>query len=74
MFYSIIPAEIVFDEWDGKEMEKYFEITYENCQVIVEPLEDNQARIVQLISSDPVDFLNGRVQPGTMIKYTPPLS
>lgn len=72
MFYSIIPAEIVFDEWDGKELEKYTEITYEDCQVIVEPLVDNQARIVQLISSDPADFLNTKVQPGTMIKYTPP--
>lgn len=73
MYYSIIPAEMVFDEWDGKELEKHAEITYENCQVIVQPLEDNQARIVQVISSDPADFLKTRVQPGTTIKYTPPL-
>ncbi|MCK4260534.1 MAG: YlzJ-like family protein [Halanaerobiales bacterium] len=70
MLYSIIPSEMVFDEWDGKELENYREITFENRQFIVEPLEDNQARIVQLVSSDPNDFINLNYWPGTIIKFS----
>ncbi|AZR72429.1 hypothetical protein BBF96_02875 [Anoxybacter fermentans] len=71
MHYSIIPSEIIFDEWDGEELNNYQEITFENRRFIVEPLEKNQAKIVQLLSSNPYDFLNRRYQPGSIIKFSP---
>lgn len=70
MHYSIIPAEMIFDEWDGAELEQYREMTYNNRQFIVELMEENQAKIVQLLSTDPLDFMDPQYQPGTIIKFS----
>ncbi len=71
MLYSIIPPEIVFDEWDGAELETYQQITLGGRQVIIQPIGEKQMKIVQLISSDPADFLNARFQPGSVFEFTP---
>ena len=71
MFYSIFPPEVVFDESDEESPNTYQEISYDNRQFIVEPAEDNRMRIVQLLSSDPLDFMNAGYQPGTLIEFTP---
>ena len=73
MHYSIYPMEMIMDEWDGQELDNYQEVTLDNRRFIVKPLEDNQMEIVQMISSDPSDFLNGDYQPGTVIEMTPQL-
>lgn len=71
MNYSIIPDEIIFDEWDGAELERHQKMAIGNCQCIVEPLDDNQVKIVSLLSSNPADFLDPRYQPGAIVKFTP---
>lgn len=71
MLYSIIPAEIVFDETDDEAPNTYQQITFDNRQFIVEPMEDNCVRIVQLISSDPTDFMNTSYQPGGILEFSP---
>lgn len=71
MYYSIIPGEMIFDEWDGAELEKHQEMAIGGCQCVVEPMEDNQVKIVKLLSSNPSDFMNPQYQPGTIIKFSP---
>lgn len=70
MHYSIVPNEVIFEDWDEAEL-NYQEITYDGRQFLVEPMEENQARIVQLISSDPMDFMEMKYQPGCVIEFTP---
>lgn len=71
MHYSIIPPEVVFADWDEEEVSPYQEIMLAGRQCIIEPLENNQARIVQLISSDPGDFMQTEYQPGSIIDFSP---
>lgn len=71
MHYSIFPPEVIFEDGDSEAAMAYQEITLQGRQCIIEPLEKNQARIVQLISSDPGDFLRMEYQPGSVIDFTP---
>lgn len=73
MHYSIIPAELVFADLKEMDIKEYQEITYENKQFIVEAVDNNQMKIVQLLSSDPNDFLNSGYCPGSVIKLSPEL-
>ncbi|CAM3360248.1 YlzJ-like family protein [Marinicrinis lubricantis] len=47
------------------------EIQVEGVTMQVEPMSTGQAKIVRLISSDPNDYLNPRLQPGSIIEYKP---
>lgn len=71
MHYSIIPPEVIFEDWDEDGESPYQEITLEGRQCIIEPLEHHQARLVQLISSNPEDFMRMEYQPGSIIDFSP---
>ncbi len=74
IFYTILPLELVFDGFeDGEDMQLY-ELPIPGGTLVVEPLSKNQAKIVQVISSDPQLFLNPNLQPGKVIDFSPQLT
>ena len=66
--YSPLPLESVFEGWD-KPRSAPREIVYQGVHMLIEPLEEGEARIVRVISSNPDDFLNPLFQPGRTISF-----
>lgn len=66
ILYSIIPAEIVFGNFDAAE-DKYREIEYLGEKVVVLPLENNRYVINRIISTSLRAYLNPKLQPGMII-------
>jgi hypothetical protein len=48
----------------------YEEISWKNATLLVEDTGRNTARVVRLISTDPADYLDPALQPGSTIQYT----
>lgn len=68
MLYTIYPPEVVFGT---TEKPRYFTVNLGGKTFVLETT-DGQVRIVRLISSDPLDYLDPRWQPGTLIGFTIP--
>lgn len=68
--YTVLPNEMVFeDEDEPKSNERVVDI--DGVQLIVQPQSDMEYKIVQLISSDPMQFMNPRYQPGNTVPIKP---
>lgn len=67
ILYSIIPAEVVFENRESKGNTGLLEVEYLNEKVVVSPLENNQFIIDRIISTSPKAYLNKKLQPGTVI-------
>lgn len=68
--YTLLPLESVFDGWDQLKSAPR-EVVIHGVTMLVEPVNESEARIVRLISSDPQDFLNPTFQPGMTITFGP---
>lgn len=66
LLYTIVPEEIVFKRSED-EIESTQEIVYGGKKMLVYPVGFKQFQVVQLISSDPNDFLDTELQPGSVI-------
>ncbi len=71
LIYSVLPPELLIADLEahGKE----FEHVIDGVKVLVEPLEGNTAVISRVLSTNPQDFLNFKLQPGRLIQYVPSL-
>lgn len=68
ILYSVIDPQFVFQGWDDYEPE-YKEVQIsDSVSMIVEDINEDEAKIVKLISSDPQDFLNQDYAPGSIVK------
>ena len=67
ILYSIVPADIVFKNFDYGNEVKYFETEYMGEKVQVAEAGNNQYRITKIISTSPQAFLNPGLQPGCLI-------
>ncbi|MBT9133347.1 MAG: hypothetical protein DDT38_00068 [Firmicutes bacterium] len=65
MLYTIIPEEIVLA--DLEKVSASQEITFRGRRLRVLPLPDGKYQIVQLISSNPCDFLSPEFAPGKIL-------
>lgn len=68
MLYTIMPLEAVMEGQESN-LPTYTEMLCKNGTLIVEALSMNSARVVRLISSDPMDYLNPSMQPGSIINF-----
>lgn len=68
--YTPLSLETVFDGWD-KPRSAPTEVVVEGVTMLVEPVNEKEAKIVRIISSNPQDFLNPSFQPGKTISYLP---
>jgi hypothetical protein len=68
--WTIIPPEVV---WEGIEEKPkdLLQLEWLGVQMLVEPLQFAQGKIVRLLSSEPNDFLRPELQPGSIIDLIP---
>lgn len=69
--WSILPAELVLNNMD--EIPAYEEIQYNNIKMLVEKISPTQCKINRLLSTDPQDYLQPQIQPGSILTYKPGL-
>ncbi|MGM0471906.1 MAG: YlzJ-like family protein [Bacillota bacterium] len=69
MYYTIIPQEDIFTE--EQEQEELVELNVAGVKMLINQTAIDTGEIVQIISSNPQDYLNQDYQPGTKIKFTP---
>ncbi|NLZ93757.1 MAG: hypothetical protein GX922_07085 [Firmicutes bacterium] len=67
MLWTIIPVETVMAGLDNFQPQ-YKELTWKNKTLLVEPQGMAEAKVIRIISSDPLDYLNPQLQPGQIIK------
>jgi hypothetical protein len=65
MLYTVIPEEAVLQGLEDLKASE--EIYYRGRRLLVQPLSFRQVRIVQLISSDPTDYLDMELTPGAIL-------
>lgn len=68
--YTPLPLEIVFENWD-RPMKRAREIVVDGITMEVEPLNEQEAKIVRIVSSDPEHFLNPALAPGQVVSFIP---
>lgn len=68
VLYTIVPEEIVFK--GEEEVSASQEIDYNGKRILVQPIDFKSFRVVQLLSSDPSDFLITDFQPGSVVTLT----
>jgi len=66
VLHTIVPEEIVF-QGQQEELSGSQEIEFKGKKVLVQPLDFKRFRVVQIISSDPTDFLDSELQPGAVV-------
>lgn len=69
MLWTVMPLNMVMDGSESYQP-AYAEIPWKNGTLLVEETGQSTARVVRLISSDPLDYLNPELQPGNIISYS----
>lgn len=68
ILYSIIPAEMVFEGFEGDDRQiGFIEMEYRGEKVLTSALGGNRYVISRLISTSPKAYLDPAFQPGTII-------
>ncbi|TMN23938.1 hypothetical protein FH966_12520 [Lentibacillus cibarius] len=67
MLYTPLSETDIFPVSE-QELNKRHCVSHKGKQLFVEELEDGQYQLLQLISTDPNDFMNGDYTPGTILK------
>lgn len=66
IIYTPMPLELVFEGMDQPSIPLQ-ELDYGDTKLLVEPVGLNQGKVVRLISTQPMDYLNPQYQPGTIV-------
>ncbi len=66
ILYTPVPVEQVLGLYDAP-ASNYRDVEYRGVMMSVEPVEDGKARIVRLNSTNPYDYLNPQLMPGSLI-------
>ncbi|OIJ17893.1 hypothetical protein BKP45_20245 [Anaerobacillus alkalidiazotrophicus] len=66
ILYTTMPEEFIFPHQD-EVFSKQITIEIKEGQLIVEQVSNHEFRIVRLLSTDPMAFLNENYSPGKMI-------
>ncbi|WP_455577100.1 YlzJ-like family protein [Anaerosinus sp.] len=66
--WTIVPDMFLFSKDDPKFLEnEYNEIEFSNKILVTRKLNEKQYEIVRIITTDPRDYLNEKIQPGSII-------
>lgn len=72
LLHTVMPIEEVLAGYHALEQTQYVELELGGRRVVVAPQTGGWGRVVRLISTDPMDYLDPRWQPGaTMSLYAP---
>ncbi|UUZ85975.1 YlzJ-like family protein [Paenibacillus sp. P26] len=69
--YTILPMDAVLDGIEDVGRVRTVELVVNGVTMEVQPINQQQASIVRLISCNPQDFLNPRFAPGRLIEFQP---
>ncbi len=68
MLYTIVPYNQVWDELDGSvSSNESQEVMVQGCVMQVTPIDSGSATVVRLLSTNPSDYLNPALQPGSVV-------
>ncbi|HHV29707.1 YlzJ-like family protein [Acetivibrio mesophilus] len=70
ILYSIVPPEVVFENFSWSENQSYIEMNYSGERIVVTPLSNNRYVINRVISTSPKAFLKPELMPGNIISGT----
>jgi len=70
IIYTTMPPELIFQE-NNEAFERQSIIEINGLSLVVEPLSNNQCRVVQVLSTNPYDFLNEAYTPGAILMLKP---
>lgn len=71
MLWTIIPIEQVIEGFDKPPT--YEEVDLASMKLQIERLSPTEGRIVRIISTNPLDYLQDNLQPGQMLSFRPVL-
>lgn len=66
ILYTTVPQELIFPQEENL-FSKQMVVDVKEGQLIIEQASDHEYRVVRLISTDPMAFLNENYSPGRMI-------
>lgn len=69
LLWTIMPLESVFPAEPYQP--DYEEITLGQSRVLMERINARQCKVVRLITTEPGEYLDPRLQPGTVVAYSP---
>jgi len=73
LLYTIFsPEEVLAEVEETTKEEEPFAVTMEGKKFLISPEGPGRGRILQLLSTDPADFLDSRWEPGNMIIWLKP--
>jgi hypothetical protein len=72
ILYTLVPYENIFP-LDAEEFSKHSVVNVNGVQLVVEQNTNMEWTVVQLLSSNPSDYLNNAYQPGAKITLRPNL-
>ncbi|NLJ87095.1 MAG: hypothetical protein GX322_11795 [Firmicutes bacterium] len=67
MIWTIVPWELVWEGIEAKVQEPV-QMKWQGVDLLVEPIGFARGKIVQLLSTEPNDYLKPELQPGTIIE------
>ncbi|EKN63941.1 YlzJ-like family protein [Schinkia azotoformans] len=70
IMYTTMPHELIFQE-NLDSYSKQSIINVNGLSLVVEPLSNEECRVVQVLSTNPYDFLNNAYSPGSIIMLKP---
>lgn len=69
ILWSIIPPELILQDIDSPP--KFEEIQCNNIKMLVEKISPTQCKVSRLLTTDPQDYLDPQIQPGSILTYKP---
>lgn len=73
ILYTTMPQELIFQD-SNDSFTKQTILEHNGLSLVVEPVSTNQCRIVQVLSTNPYDFLNEAYTPGAIITLAPSIN
>ncbi len=70
IMYTTMPHELIFQE-NLDAYSKQSIITVNGLSLVVEPISNEECRVVQVLSTNPYDYLNNAYSPGSIIMLKP---
>lgn len=68
ILYTMMPQELIFPAQEQAEQQMQL-VTYQGVPLMVEKTEEMNYRVVRLVSTDPMHYLDERFSPGTKISF-----
>ncbi|SMC64807.1 YlzJ-like family protein [Sporomusa malonica] len=70
ILWTIVPEETIFASQNQPDI-NFKVIDYSGQKIVVEQISYSEFRITRLLTTNPLDYLDNKLQPGKIIRYMP---